>query len=207
MNDPNWAQIATAVIAFAAFWGAVAQLERSRRADRRAAAYRYFERWNAAAAIDYQVKLAVALVDVPPAEAQRRWGEWANKPYKYRLEAMLFMNFFEELGGLYNSRLVDRKVIRKFLGVAVVAYWERTSWWIDRARVGSPRLFDQWKLMYEDVKEWRERTSVPSRWQRIRRRMQSRRTLRRRLAEEQRRSERVEAELNAAIAELRAKVS
>lgn len=193
-NAPNWAQIATAAIALAALGGAFAQLGVSRRAHRRTVAYGYFERWSHGDAVKYHAKMVDVLVNVPAEETQRRWEEFPHKPYEERLEAMLFMNFYEELGGLYNSRLVDRKVIRKYLGHAVVQYWERTSWYVDRARAANPRAFDQWKEMYDDVKEWRDRRDRPSTTCHLRERAigHSRRRLRRELAAARQRIEQAE---------------
>jgi hypothetical protein len=168
-SAPNWAQIVTACIAFVALIGAVLQLMNARRADRRNAAYRYFERWTDKDAIPYVVKMVEELIKVPPQEVQQRYKAFWEKSQKERLEITLFLNFWEELGGLYNSRLVDRKVVRRYLSPMVVVYWQRADWFVQRNRETNPWFMDQWEQMYHDMERWRNRREHPRPDQRVKR--------------------------------------
>ncbi len=152
--NPNSAQIATAVIAGLALVGAVVQITSARNANRRTAAFRYFERWSDPESLSYIAKMAEFLTVGTEAEAEAKWREWEAKTldFEERLATLVFINFWEELAGLYNSRLVDRKVIREYLGGLIINYWELGSWFINRSRAEDSSDLQQWEDMYWSVK-------------------------------------------------------
>lgn len=130
-DSANWAEIATAVIALLALIGAFIQLWSARVATRRRTAFGYFERWSDPGAVKYIAEMASLLVtNKDGLSDQKRFSEWFAGDHEAKLTSLLFVNFWEELGGLYNRKLVDREVIRQYLGAPIVAYWDDAQWFV-----------------------------------------------------------------------------
>jgi hypothetical protein len=166
-DPPNWAEIATACIAFLALVGAFIQLWSARAATRRRTAFSYFERWSDPGSLPYIAEMARLFKREPDQNDEARLSGWEEKPHEERLKSLLFVNFWEELGGLYNRRLVDREVVRQYLGAAVVLYWEKGQWFIDTCskRTDSAHLFEEWRKMSENIELWRRERDHPK-WRR-----------------------------------------
>lgn len=165
-GSPNWAEIATAGIAFAALIGAFIQLWSARRSNHRANAFAYYGRYSDPNALPYLAEMTRLLrKSVPPETDDVRWHEWHKKDLETRLTSLVFVNFWEELGGLYNRRLVDRKVIRIYLGALLVELWSSGEWFIKRCQEKDHRAFEEWRKMAANTKKWLYRRDHP-RWHR-----------------------------------------
>jgi hypothetical protein len=162
-GSPNWLEV-TAGIAFFALIGAIAQLLLARRSTHRRNAFGYFERYNSPSALPYIAEMIRLLSKSAPSENDdTRWDTWKAKKLPKRLNSVVFVNFWEELGGLYNRRLVDRKVIRMYFGAALVELWEEGAWFIKRAQKEDPRAFEEWGKMVKNTKKWLDRRDHPKR--------------------------------------------
>lgn len=164
-SSPNWAEI-TACIAFAALIGAFIQLWGARRSNRRTNAFAYYGRYSDPDALPYLAEMTKLLKkSTPPETDDARWRKWNEQVLETRLKSLVFVNFWEELGGLYNRRLVDRTVIRIYLGAVLVALWERGQWFVERSKEEDGRALEQWGRMAADIKKWLYRRDHP-RWYR-----------------------------------------
>jgi hypothetical protein len=163
-NTPNWAEIATACIAFLALGGAIIQLLAARRSTRRRNAFGYFERYNSPSALPYIAEMIRLLSkSTPDRDDDARWDAWKAETLPNRLDSLVFINFWEEMGGLYNRRLVDRTVIRMYFGAALVELWEKGAWFIGRSEGEDPRAFEEWRRMVVNMEKWLYRRDHP-RW-------------------------------------------
>jgi hypothetical protein len=163
-GSPNWAEIATACIAFVALIGAFIQLWSARRSNHRTNAFAYYGRYSDPDALPYIAEMTKLLEkSTPPETDDARWRKWKEQGLEARLKSLLFVNFWEELGGLYNRRLVDRNVIRIYLGVVLVELWEGGRWFIERNQEENGRAFEEWTRMAANTKKWLYRRDHP-RW-------------------------------------------
>jgi hypothetical protein len=160
-NSPNWAQIATAGVALLAVIVAIASILSVRSANRVTRALQYFERWSDTETLPFVTRTSQFLT-VTTGEEDARWRAWKSMEYEDRLAVLVFINFWEELAFLYNRRLVDRYVIREYLGGLLVFYWEEGSWFIERSRRDDPRDLEQWAKAYPKIKHSLEQRDQPS---------------------------------------------
>jgi hypothetical protein len=63
------------------------------------------------------------------------------------------LNFWEEMGGMYNRKLVDRTIIDEYFGLAAIDLWERSQWLACHLRRRTPgsRAFSEWETMCERI--------------------------------------------------------
>jgi len=166
-SSPNWAEITTACIAFLALVGAVIQLLGARRSTQRRNAFAYFERYSSPEALPYIAEMTTLLAkSKPPKDDDTRWDEWNKKDLSARLSTLVFVNFWEELGGLYNRRLVARSVIRIYLGALLVELWDEGKWFLDRCKADEHRAFEEWEQMAAHTRKWLHKRDHPNRWRR-----------------------------------------
>jgi hypothetical protein len=156
-HGPNWLEV-TAGIAFFALLGAIAQLLLARRSTHRRNAFSYFERYSDPSALPYIAEMIGLFSEsVLGEDDDTRWRAWKDRTLPERLHTLVFVNFWEELGGLYNRRLVDRNVIRMYFGATLVALWVEGTWFIQRAQKDDPRAFEEWGKMVKNTKKWLDR--------------------------------------------------
>lgn len=162
MTDPNWAQIATAAIACLALLGAVIQIRLARAATRRNLAYEYFKRFNDPTMHRYRV-CATEFLNVKGPREAAHWDQWRSRGLTQtkRLEIVLVLNFFEELAGMYNRKLVDRDVVCEAFYAYSTEEWDKAWWFIERCCRTAPRTMDQWRRMNSDFSA---RTKPRNRW-------------------------------------------
>jgi hypothetical protein len=160
-HGPNWVEV-TAGIAFFALLGAIAQLLLARRSTHRRNAFGYFERYSDPSALPYIAKMIGLFSESDLGESDdTRWLAWKDKGLPERLHTLVFVNFWEELGGLYNRRLVDRNVIRMYFGATLVDLWGKGAWFIKRAQEEDRRAFEEWGKMVKNTEKWLDRRNHP----------------------------------------------
>jgi hypothetical protein len=166
-GPPTWAEIATACIAFLALVGAIIQLASARRASLRRTAFAYFERYSDPSAVPYIAEMLRLLAKSKPSEDDdARWRSWKKKHLQTRLRCLVFVNFWEELGGLYNRGLIDRGVICRYLGKLIVTEWVEGQWFIERCQDQEPQAFRDWEKMASHIGRWLEARDESKRWRR-----------------------------------------
>jgi len=128
---------------------------RSLRASRAIARFdtvvRYFERyWSR----DFTRSVSFALREfglapgyTEPQVVARR-AKFAASTYTQRMGLYRVLNFFEELGTVYDGGLLDNKIILSMFGGHSIQLWTQLHWLIDDARAGSQgRFFDKWEIL------------------------------------------------------------
>ena len=120
------AEAATALIALFAFAGAIYQLRRTHKTTLETRAHQYLQRYDEPQLLPYISKTHAVLTG--DGEATARIATWDKMLFAEKLDALLFLNFWEELAGMYNRNLVDRKIVGEWFGEAAVAYWQMAEW-------------------------------------------------------------------------------
>jgi hypothetical protein len=158
-NAPNWtsklsaiAEAATALIALCAFAGAIYQLRRTHKTTLETRAHQYLQRYDEPHLLPYISKTHAVLTG--DGEATARIATWDEMSFAEQLDALLFLNFWEELAGMYNRNLVDRKIVAEWFGEAAVAYWQMAEWLVlhQRDQLPEESIYDEWEEMCADIK-------------------------------------------------------
>lgn len=172
-EDPSWATIltafataATAAIAAVAAAVALRGLKQSRN-DANAArtqsesqalqtrAHRYLERYNEQHSVEARTRLHDFFM-VKPEERADRLARWKAMFFGEKLDAVRGLNFWEELAGMYNRKLVDRDVIGDYFGSEALYIWGEISWFVEHQRAtNSRRAMEQLEDMCEAIRKER----------------------------------------------------
>jgi hypothetical protein len=133
-TSPGWtstagaiAEGATAVIALLALLGTVRQLRQTR-------AHEYLRRFNDPQLLAYMDKTQVAVIRQHVVADDIRVDVWEKMSFSDQLDALLYLNFWEEMASMYNRRLINRKIISDDLGGAALDYWQLAKWLIVHLR-------------------------------------------------------------------------
>jgi hypothetical protein len=158
-DAPTWtsklgaiAEAATALIALFAFAGAIYQLRRTHKTTLETRAHQYLQRYDEPHLLPYIVKTHAVI----GGEAQHadRIATWDEMSFAEQLDALLFLNFWEELAGMYNRKLVDREIVAEWFGDAAIAYWQMAEWLVLHQRDELPEdgIYIEWEKMCADIK-------------------------------------------------------
>lgn len=149
----DWAAIAEmglALIALLALIVAVVQILTARSAARQTLTYNYTHRFASPELLDYHRRTGELLA--PSDEgAEERHSRFLELDRADQLAALVIPNLLEELGGMYNHGLLDKKIAKDFFGEIARDIWVRGSWLIERQRRDDPSYYEQWKLMLEKM--------------------------------------------------------
>ncbi len=162
-DGPFWADevtaIATAVTAFLAFWalvGAVWQLKDARTSTRETRAQDYLQRYDDPQLIPFVEKARFVIgpkreLTVAERRARQRW--WDHLSFRDQFEVQIALNFWEQMGGMYNRELVDQRLIEEYFGDAALDYWRRAEWLVHHIRDQSPgeAVYNEWDDMCEEI--------------------------------------------------------
>ena len=159
MVATNWthvgalAQLATAGVALFALLGAIAQLAQNRRSERARLAHRYLERYGHPDEIPLVAKLH-EFVKAEPQDHDARLDTWKAMPVEERLLIIHGLNFWEELGGMYLRKLVDRRIVRDYFGGPALVYWGLSEWFTsyERLKPGNRELMSQFEGMCDHIR-------------------------------------------------------
>lgn len=150
----DWASIAEvslAVIALLALIVAVAQILTARSAARQALTYNYTHRFSSPELLQYHQKTGELFA---PSEdgADARYQQFLELGRAEQLAALVIPNLLEELGGMYNQGLLDKRIAKDYFGEIARDLWEHGFWLIERWRRTDPSYYEQWGLMLEKMK-------------------------------------------------------
>jgi hypothetical protein len=142
----NIAQIVFAITGFLALIGAGYQIHLTRAIARRARAYTYVDRFGRAAMLHRARKW----VDY---WGQHSYAEFKELPSAESSQWMALTNLLEEVGALYDRKLVDRNVIAETVGLHAEWLWEKCMPYVVGARQSdnNPWLFDYWEHMQRNT--------------------------------------------------------
>jgi hypothetical protein len=157
-SSPDWGGKLAGVAAGIAVLYAGYQVRLTRSIAKQTLSYQYFERFSKYSLEDSYVR-AKTFVFPPPgdkAEEQRRWDRfkhWEKSDPSKASDLIFILNFFEELGGVYKRGVVDRQVIREYLGKFAFAFWKQLDWFVPRIREdrSAPTLYEDWEAMCKAV--------------------------------------------------------
>jgi hypothetical protein len=178
-EDPNWATIlvALATLATAAIALVTARLAlRSLRQNRENAAeaeaqnerhalqtraHQYLERYNSQHHLEARARL-IEFFTIKPEEERSRIARWEDMSYGEKLDTVRGLNFWEELAGMYNRKLVDREIIADYFGSEAVSIWNRVTWFVEyQRRTVNWGAMQQLRNMCKAIQASSVRTSSP----------------------------------------------
>jgi hypothetical protein len=67
------------------------------------------------------------------------------------VQIMAFPNMLEEVAGMYNDGLLDPKIVKTAVEAEANNFWDRASWWLAIIRSPENNVFDDLKLMIEQL--------------------------------------------------------
>jgi hypothetical protein len=150
----DWASIAEmalAVIALLALVVAVVQILTARSAARQALTYNYTNRFSSPELLRYHQKTG-ELFAPSDDDADERYRQFLELSRADQLAALVIPNLLEELAGMYNHGLLDKKIAKDFFGEIARDLWEHGFWLIERWRQTDPSYYEQWGLMLAKMK-------------------------------------------------------
>ncbi len=144
------AQIALACIAALALIGAVAQALVTRSATRQTLTYNYTDRFADPALIPFRQKTS-DLFALSKATEDEKWEIYRRWSVEDKVEALLLPNLIEELAGMYNNGLLNKKIVEDFFGFTANELWNDGWWFIRRSRDTYAAYYSQWETMLRDM--------------------------------------------------------
>jgi len=144
------AQIVLAATALSALVVGVAQIVVTRSSSRQELTYNYTHRFSSPELLPYHEKTG-ELFKPAHIGADERYQDFLSMGRADQLAALVVPNLFEEMGGMYNQGLLDKRITKEFFGDAAKEVWNSGSWLIERWRATDPTYFEQWQLMLEDM--------------------------------------------------------
>jgi len=121
-------------------------------------AYEYMKRFNDPS-FRLMAAAAIRLLEDPDVSETEKWKTLEDKKSleNVTLQANVtnLLNFFEELGVMYNKELIDEGIIKEFFPtISDVIYRYANKWYIPgrRERTGRKTIYKNWKRMNDDLK-------------------------------------------------------
>ena len=163
-TTPSWTDILGAIaLAVAALAGSVAlagaylqlRLGRRQSAQERAEAltaraHRYLERYGNPDELP-QIAAFHAFMNVAPDKEAGQLRRWRAMGVLSRLKILRFLNFWEELAGMYNRGLVDRDLVQEYFGAPALYYLKMSHWFIRYEQKREPDALSQFQQMCKDI--------------------------------------------------------
>jgi hypothetical protein len=163
-TSPSWtnkvsaiAEGATAAIALLALLGTVRQLRQTR-------AHQYLQRYDEPQLLPY-IDKAHEVLTRGDADKSTRIDRWEDMSFRDQLDVLLFMNFWEEMAGMYNRKLVDRKIIDEYFGDPAIYYWKTSKWLalLMREQMPDAKIYNEWERMCSEMEPRLKPTQAPAR--------------------------------------------
>jgi hypothetical protein len=138
----NIAQIVIAATGVFAFFGVAYQIHVTRLNERRTRVYAYAERFKQLEAIEAAFKWRAFWKD-------HSYAEWTALEDSETAQWLTLANLVEEVGALYDRKLIDRDVVAETLGVHFEGLWRDCLKYVMGVREAknNPWLFDYWEQM------------------------------------------------------------
>jgi hypothetical protein len=156
----------TGISAVVASLVALRQLRQTRQMAAERLAHNYLRRYDEPWRLPFieKVHVVVGRTTQDQSTAALRVGSWRQMPLKDKIEVLASLNFWEELGGMYNRELVDRLLIDEYFGDAALDLFERSMWLVRYQRNQSPgdAIYNEWEAMCLDIRVKRATRPRPS---------------------------------------------
>lgn len=85
---------------------------------------------------------------------KRRWRRWRRMNREEQGTIVLYLNHFENVGGLYALDRLDEKATMLLFGLTAHTYWGRFEWFIRRLRRRAPRAYSEWEKFKDAYQEY-----------------------------------------------------
>ena len=139
-----------AVAAVLALGGAIGQTLSARSATRASITFGFTTRFSNPELLPYIRKTIEVFKSEGSPEAM--FAAYGEMDYAEQLATMVVPNLMEELAGLYNRGLLDKKITRDFFGDLARNLWVSGSWLFGPWREEDSAYFAQWLLMLKRMK-------------------------------------------------------
>lgn len=162
----NISQLVLAITGILALVGAFIQLKSTRSQSRQARVYTYSDRFNQLEII----RLCARYTDFWETNS---YAEFRALPRPARAEWLVLPNFLEEVGALYNRKLLDRDVAADVLGMYVEDLWTVSLPLVTGERINrnDPAIFSEWEEMQRDTPSRQVATNRRNQRRRARRKL------------------------------------
>lgn len=144
------AQIVLAGIAALALIGAFAQVLLTRSDTRQTLTYNYTDRFADPALIPFRQKTSDLFV-LDETSEDEKWEIYRQWSVEDKVEALVLPNLVEELAGMYNNGLLNKKIVEDFFGFTANELWNDGWWFIRRSRETYAAYYSQWEKMLRDM--------------------------------------------------------
>ena len=152
LSATDVAQLVTAATAVVALGYAGFQIRVTRNLARQTLVYNYMDRLNSAEMIPL-ITATRDFFDVPDEDRTQKFKEFWDLPRCDRQMLLLPLNTFEELGGMYNKKMLDSDAVKRLLRSTSISYWREFEWVITKVRNdrNAPRAWVEWEQMNESL--------------------------------------------------------
>jgi hypothetical protein len=147
--------MAGAGIALVAALIALGGFLQSRAHARQARAHSYLERYNSDLHIEPRVRLH-EFFTIGPDQEDERIAEWQNMTFEDKLLTVQELNFWEELSGMYNRKLLDRGIVDSYFGSEALETWGKIGWFVTYQRTRQCNAMKELERMCKTITERRE---------------------------------------------------
>ncbi len=120
-----------------------------------ARALHYMERYDGRHHIDPRVRLDQFFM-IEPSQQGERIETWEAMSFKQATLTVQGLNFWEELGGMYNRDLVDREITDDYFGPEAEHIWKRIAWFVTYQRSKDPDAMIEMQHMCETIHRRRQ---------------------------------------------------
>jgi len=126
------------------------------RQDRYQRSHEFIKRFNSKEFIEIisNVKKCCEVFEDSNKSDNEKWNYVEADP-KRKQDLNMFLNFFEELGLMYNEKLTNKKITKGFFKGISVGYFEKCYLYIKdrRIRQNHSTMFENWEKMVEELKK------------------------------------------------------
>jgi hypothetical protein len=145
------AQIVLAITAVLALAGAIWQTHASGSATRASITFGFTTRFSSPEFLPYIGK-TMELVKPSKDSAEVRFAAFHEMDREEQLAALVVPNLIEELAGMYNRGLLNKKITKDYFGDFARDLWVSGSWLFGSWREKDQEFFAQWYLMLKRMK-------------------------------------------------------
>lgn len=151
----DWATVVSALIALGGFIAIFYQLHDNALQARRVRAYEMSDRYS-----KKMSKLAHQMKTFFQDPSESRDQKWTRINYpitpedqKLRVKVLDYFGYFEDLGAMWNLKLIDHTIIMKLLPLIIINAYNRAEWYIQQWRnQDHSDIYHEWEKMANEVR-------------------------------------------------------
>lgn len=120
-----------------------------------ARALHYMERYDGRHHIVARARMDKFLMIEPPQQG-KQVRKWEKMSFEQATLTVQGLNFWEELGGMYNRALVDKEIVDDYFGPEAEHIWKKIAWFVTYQRDKDPDAMIEMQHMYEAIRRSRQ---------------------------------------------------